>query len=234
MFKRSFDTIASTWFTGLLVFLPLALTLALLNWLFGILNRLVGPDSAVGWFFAALGYSVAGDSPVAYLLGTLILMVAIYLLGLALQLGLKRPLVELLNVTLRRIPLIGSMYDFVDRLVGLLDKKQGTDIRAMSPVWCFFGGEGVAVLALSPNALPIDIEGRSYFAVLVPSAPVPIGGGLLYVPVAWVRPANIGIDKLIEVYVSMGLTPPVAAAAVADALPEPARPGVDTPGSRSP
>jgi len=223
MFKRSLDAILSTWLAGLLVFLPLALTLALLNWMFSAINRLVGPDSAVGWFFSALGYSVSNDSAVPYLLGTLVLLVLIYLLGLALQLGFRRPLMELLNLTLRRIPLIGSLYDFVDKLVGLLDKKQGTDIRAMSPVWCFFGGDGVAVLALAPNAEPIDIEGRSYYAVLVPSAPVPIGGGLLYVPVAWVHPAQIGIDKLIEVYVSMGLTPPVAgkpATAVPEAAPQ--------------
>ena len=42
----------------------------------------------------------------------------------------------------------------------------------------------------------------------MPTAPVPIGGGLLYVPVEWVKPANMGIDKLTEIYVSMGLTPP--------------------------
>jgi len=54
----------------------------------------------------------------------------------------------------------------------------------------------------------VDIDGRRYFAVLVPTAPVPIGGGLLYVPVEWVKPANMGIDKLTEIYVSMGLTPP--------------------------
>ena len=78
----------------------------------------------------------------------------------------------------------------------------------MSAVWCFFGGEGVAVLGLAPSHDPVEIEGRQYFAVLVPTAPVPIGGGLLYVPVEWVKPANMGIDKLTEIYVSMGLTPP--------------------------
>jgi len=28
------------------------------------------------------------------------------------------------------------------------------------------------------------------------------------VPVAWVRPANIGVDTLTGIYVSMGITPP--------------------------
>jgi uncharacterized membrane protein len=30
----------------------------------------------------------------------------------------------------------------------------------------------------------------------------------VYVPVEWVKPANFGIEKLTEIYVSMGLTPP--------------------------
>ncbi len=93
----------------------------------------------------------------------------------------------------------------------MLDRKEGgADIRAMSPVWCFFGGKGVAVLALLPNPAVIDIEGRHYHAVLVPSAPVPVGGGLLYVPVDWVKPADMGIDMFTSIYVSMGITlPPV-------------------------
>jgi uncharacterized membrane protein len=35
------------------------------------------------------------------------------------------------------------------------------------------------------------------------------------VPAAWVKPANIGIDRVISTYVSMGLTPPVATNAAA-------------------
>lgn len=209
--KRGFDSIVATWLAGLVVFLPLALTLAVLGWLIGVLNDYLGPDSMVGGFFLALGYKVAANSPVPYLLGTLVLMAGIYLLGLALRLGLRRPLATFLNVTLKRVPLIGPLYDFTSRFVGLLDQKHG-DIGAMSAVWCFFGGDGVAVLALAPNSEPIDIDGRNYFAVLVPTAPVPIGGGLLYVPVDWVKPANIGIDKLTEIYVSMGLTPPPSTA----------------------
>ena len=207
MFKRSLETIVATWLAGLVVFLPLALTFAVLGWLIGLLNQYAGPGSELGYLFQALGYSVAGNSPMPYLLGTLVLMVLIYLLGLALRLGLKRPLANFLNVTLRRIPLIGSLYDFTNRFVGLLEQKQG-DIGTMSAVWCFFGGDGVAVLGLAPRPDPVDIDGRRYFAVLVPTAPVPIGGGLLYVPVEWVKPANMGIDKLTEIYVSMGLTPP--------------------------
>ncbi|WP_033941305.1 DUF502 domain-containing protein, partial [Pseudomonas aeruginosa] len=99
----------------------------------------------IGRGFAAIGQPLAGDSPLAYLLGTALLLVAIYLLGLGVQLGLKRPLANLFDLTLRRTPLIGNLYNLADRFVGLLDKKQDADIAAMSPVWCFFGGDGAAV-----------------------------------------------------------------------------------------
>ena len=211
MLKRGLESIAGTWLAGLLVLLPLALTLAVLAWAFNLVNRLVGPGSAVGTLFAALGYPFSRHSGLAYLFGTLVLAGAIYLLGVLARSGLQGPLRRLIDRTLRRIPLVGGVYNVADRFVGLLDQQQaGADIGAMSPVWCFFGGEGgAAVLALAPNARPIEIGGRRYFGVLVPTAPVPFGGALIYVPVEWVRPADFGVDKLTAVYVSMGITPPL-------------------------
>ena len=32
------------------------------------------------------------------------------------------------------------------------------------------------------------------------------GGGLLYVPVDWVTPADVGVEGLTSIYVSMGIT----------------------------
>jgi uncharacterized membrane protein len=104
----------------------------------------------------------------------------------------------------------------------MLDRGPRADVAAMQPVWCFFGGEGAAVLALAPNPERMLIDGREYIAVLVPTAPVPVGGALIYVPSDWVRPANIGVDKLSAIYVSMGLNaPPSPRAAVTP--PRPAR-----------
>jgi uncharacterized membrane protein len=206
--KRSIESIATTWLAGLLVLLPVALTLGVLGWLLGLVYRLVGPHTIVGRMFAALGYPFSSNPGLAYLFGTLVLIAGIYLLGLLVQAGLKRPLGWLADRTLRRIPLVSSLYGLADRFVSLLREKKDTDVGAMSPVWCFFGGDGVAVLALAPSAQPVEIEGRFYRAVLVPTAPVPFGGALLYLPVEWVRPASMGVDALTGIYVSMGINPP--------------------------
>lgn len=66
----------------------------------------------------------------------------------------------------------------------------------------------MAVLALLLNPVRVQLEGRACLAVLVPTAQVPIGSGLLYVPAEWVRPAQIGVDTLTSVYIPMGIVAP--------------------------
>ncbi len=65
-----------------------------------------------------------------------------------------------------------------------------------------------ADLVRPQDIMPFVIEsyGRRCIAVLVPTAPVPIGGGLLWVPEAWVTPAAVGVEALTSIYVSMGVT----------------------------
>jgi len=208
MIKRSFESIAETWLAGLLVLLPLALTAAVLAWVVGLVNRFVGPGSVVGRIFAALGYLFSSNPWSRVRVRHPRLDRGRLSAGVGRAIGTEASPGRLTDRTLRRIPLVGSLYNIADRFVGLLDRKEEADIGAMSPVWCFFGGDGVAVLALAPNAQPVEIEGRLYLAVLIPTAPVPFGGALLYVPVSWVRPANIGVETLTATYVSMGITPP--------------------------
>jgi uncharacterized membrane protein len=69
----------------------------------------------------------------------------------------------------------------------------------------------------------VTIGEHSYLGLLVPSAPVPFGGALIYVPSDWVKPAEGGVERLMNVYVSMGVTPPESVLAV------PARPALAKP-----
>ena len=66
MIKRSLESIAGIWLAGLLVLLPVALTLAVLAYAFNLMNRLLGPGSFVGRFFAALARR-AEPSPQGFL-----------------------------------------------------------------------------------------------------------------------------------------------------------------------
>ncbi|HEV7464143.1 MAG TPA: hypothetical protein VGN85_09610 [Methyloceanibacter sp.] len=46
-----------------------------------------------------------------------------------------------------------------------------------------------------PSPEPVMVGEHKYIAVFVPSAPVPIGGALIYVPADWIKPADGGVER---------------------------------------
>ncbi len=201
-------------FTGMLALLPLAATLALLAWATRLAAEWLGPGSAIGAILTYLGLGVASSSPVAaYVIGLIIVLVGVYGVGLLVETGLQRGIDRLLQATMRRIPVVRTIYDVAQRLVGLIGKPKDEGMNSMSPVWLFFGGPPApgqdgptAVLGLRTTHEPVLMGGAPYHGVLVPTAPVPIGGGLLFVPAHWVQPADVGIEGVTSIYVSMGVT----------------------------
>ncbi len=201
--------ITRVFLAGCFALLPLAVTAAAVVWLVSFLADFVGPSSWIGRQLTALGMGVSATSATPYVLGVLVIVFAILLLGLLVESRLGPWFSAGFDSLITRVPLIGSIYDISKRFTSIVDGKEGGNIKSMSPVWCFFGGEpGAAVLALMPSSLPVRIGTESYLGILVPSAPVPIGGALIYVPASWVKPAEGGVEHLMSVYVSMGVTPP--------------------------
>ncbi|HQI28559.1 MAG TPA: DUF502 domain-containing protein, partial [Sedimentisphaerales bacterium] len=129
--------------------------------------------------------------------------------GALVQAGAKNLLQRLLDALLHRIPIIGSVYGTSKQLVGMVDKKGDENLKGMRAVFCFFGGtSGAGVLALLVSPERFHIHGRDYQIVIVPTAPVPVGGGLLFIPADMVQPADVSVEGLMSMYVSMGVTAP--------------------------
>ena len=168
-----------TFLAGFLVLLPLAVTITVIVWVGTFIYAYVGPDSAIGRILISIGFGLS-DSPIAaYALGAVIVVGLIYLLGLGVESRLESRVRHLINSLMQRIPFVGNLYDVTKRFVAIMDRRDQDGLKSMSPVWCFFGGDGGAgVLGLLPMPKPIMIGGERYHVVLVPSAPVPVGGAL--------------------------------------------------------
>ena len=202
-----FRLIARPFIAGLLAVFPLVLTAAIIIWLVDFLYGFLGPDSFLGKGIESIGLTFVSEETLGYLIGAGLVLVMIYLLGVLVEAGMKRRWNLLVDSVIRRVPLVRTIYNASQQLTGMFTRKDQAELKAMSPVMCYFGGEGgTGVLALMPSPEKIHINGHDYNAVLVPSAPVPFGGGLLYVPVDWVRPVDFGVDGLLDVYMSMGVS----------------------------
>lgn len=196
--------------SGVLALLPIMVTVIVTAWLASLVASYAGPGSFLGDLITSLGLNVYGSTTIAYFVGLGIILAIIFVLGLLVESGLRSWVSNSFDWLMTRIPLVSNVYDLSKRFVAIMDRGGDEDsLKSMSPVWCFFGGEGsAAVLALMPSHEPVEIGEHRYVPVLVPSAPVPFGGALIYVPADWVRPAEGGVERLMNVYVSMGVTPP--------------------------
>lgn len=208
--------ITRVFLSGLIAALPLAVTVGVTAWLVSFVTDYIGPGSKIGNLLVSLGLSFGETGYAPYAIGLAIVLGGIYVLGLLVEFELGSLVTGLFEAVIRRIPLVSNLYDLSKRFVSIVDPKGGDNLKSMSPVWCFFGGDGgAATLALMPSSEPIEVGGALYVGVLVPSAPVPFGGALIYVPQSWVKPADIGVEQLMSVYVSMGVTRPTPGAILA-------------------
>lgn len=209
--------LARIFLAGLLAALPLIATAALLLFLGQLIVSWLGPGSMLGRMLRAVGLSVADAPWVGYLLGLAVVLVLVFALGLLVEKGLQRWFHSVVDGLIRRIPGVRTVYDAVRRIVEMVARREDTPLKAMQPVWVRFGGaetteaahtddSGISVLALLSSAEPVLVQGRPCLPVIVPTAPIPIGGGLLFVPAGRVTRADIGMDALSSLYVSMGMT----------------------------
>ncbi len=194
---------------GVFAVLPLVITVAVVIWVVGFLGDILGPGTVVGGQLERLGLTYSDNSLIAYGIGWLVVLGAIFLLGLLVQVGAKRLILGGVDAVVKGVPLLGAVYGTAKQLVGMMEKKEDADLAGMSVVFCRFGKEpGTLFLALLPTPERFRISGTDYHAVIVPTAPVPVGGGLIFVAADSVEPADLSIDALMSIYVSMGVTGP--------------------------
>jgi uncharacterized membrane protein len=187
------------------------ITVAAVLWVAQFLARLLGPDALLGTALKSLGVQFAGETTptLAYVLGWILVLAVILVLGVLVEAGAKRVIHGGIDGLARRVPLLGGVYDTARQLVGMMEKKDSADLRGMRVVFCIFGQEtGAVFLALLPTPEMFKIGDVNYHAVIIPSAPVPMGGSLVFVPASSVRPADVSVDAFMNIYVSMGVTGP--------------------------
>jgi hypothetical protein len=107
-----------TFVAGLLAVLPVVLTVAVIVWVASLVDQFVGPHSAVGKLLVSIGLTIVETRVAAYLISIVFVLCAIYTVGLLVEAGVQRRLQAFIDSGLRRIPLIGSVYDLTHRFAG--------------------------------------------------------------------------------------------------------------------
>lgn len=196
---------------GVVTVLPLVITVAVVMWVGNTISGFLGPNTVLGGLLGRMGFAFSSSESVdtlSYVIGWVLVLALIFGLGVLMELGAKRLIQENLDRIGNRLPMLGGVYGTVRQLVGMMD-KENSDLKGMAVVYCLFGGEsGAMFLALLPTPETFRVGEIDYHAVLIPSAPVPVGGSLIFVPAASVKPAGLSVDAFMSIYVSMGVSGP--------------------------
>ena len=209
LLAKPWQQIVKYFLAGVLAILPLVITVLVVIGVINFLNGLVGPEEFLGQLLGRVGLNFVDNPTVAYIVGWVLVLAVIFLLGVLVEKGLRSMFGRITEAVFRRVPLVGKVYDAAKQVVDLVDKQGDDKMKGMSVVYCSFGSQhGAGVLALLPTGETIPIDGKDHHIILVPQSPVPIGGGLLLVPVESVKPVDMSVDKFMSIYVSMGVTLP--------------------------
>lgn len=209
--KRLATRAVGAFLTGLFFLAPILLTVVVLDWLAGYLTAAVGPESFIGQAIASGGSFVLGgeEAAIAFWAGLAVVLVLIALLGLLVQTRLRRRLEQGFDRFIERVPVLRSVYRPIAQLVRLLGPQSGAgNLEGMRVVAVRFG-EATESLALLVSPELFDVGSQPRQLVLLTTAPVPVGGALLFVPPTSVVPVEgLSVEDFIKFFVSVGTVRP--------------------------
>lgn len=194
--------------TGLVFLAPVILTLGLLQWLGGYLVAALGPGTLIGSVLARGGMFFTADATFAFWAGVGLAAVFVWVIGLIVRTQARAKLEGGLDGLLGGIPVVGQIYRPLAQFVRMMGNSPGGEMSGMAVVSVSFGA-GTEILALLASPQIYDFGKGPRQLVLIPTAPVPVGGAMMFVATDQVqRVPQLGVDDLAKFYVSMGTIAP--------------------------
>lgn len=198
--KQQLRKIAGTFFTGLLAVLPILVTVALVMWLIGAAEAVLG--GLLG-FLLPRGLYLPG-------MGLLVAIVLIYLVGLGMKGLFVQQAFGWLESALNRIPLVKTVYGAVRDLTGFMSNKRERKF-------------GQVVMVQMPN-LPIRLVGfvtvddlveagiagcdtGGCVAVYLPMS-YQIGGYTVMLPRQYLTPLDMSFEEAMRFVITAGMSRP--------------------------
>jgi uncharacterized membrane protein len=195
--------------SGLLVIVPLVITLGVLNWIIGTLDQTLWllPTEWTDWLNA---HRVRG-------LGVLLTLAILLLVGAVASNFVGKRLLGWGDALVRRIPVVRSIYSSVKQVSDTLFSENGNAFRtAVLIQWPREGSWTIAFVTGTPgNEVREQLGGGEYLGVYVPTTPNPTGGYFVMLRRSDCIELKMSVDDALKYIVSMGVVVPGGPATLA-------------------
>ena len=188
--------------TGLLIWIPLAITFMVLAWIIGTLDAILLWLPVEHQPSRYIGFDIPGVGVVASLL-------IIFFTGLIAANVLGQKLVRLWEALLARIPVVKSIYYSVKQVSDTLFSSSGQAFRkALLVQYPREGAWTIAFLTGQPGGDAANHLRGDYVSVYVPTTPNPTSGFFLMMPREDVIELDMSVDEALKYIISMGVVAP--------------------------
>ena len=188
--------------TGLLIWIPLAITFMVLAWIVGTLDAILLWLPTEHQPSRYIGFNIPGVGVVASLL-------IIFFTGLIAANVLGQKLVRLWEALLSRIPVVKSIYYSVKQVSDTLFSSSGQAFRkALLVQYPREGAWTIAFLTGQPGGDAANHLHGDYVSVYVPTTPNPTSGFFLMMPREDVIELDMSVDEALKHIISMGVVSP--------------------------
>jgi uncharacterized membrane protein len=188
--------------TGLLIWVPLVITLWVLDLIVGTMDRSLELLPAALHPQNLFGFRIPG-------LGALLTVLVVLLTGLAGSNIIGQRAVILWERMLSRIPFVKSIYNSVKQVSDTLFAPSGQAFRkALLVEWPRQGVWTIAFLTGKPGGDVAQHLPPDCVSVYVPTTPNPTGGYFVIVPRASVVELEMTVDEALKYIISMGVVAP--------------------------
>lgn len=203
--------------TGLLIWVPLAITLWVLNLIIGTMDQSLRLLPFEWQPQQLLGFNIPG-------LGVVLTVLVVFVTGLFTRNIIGQRLLNVWERLLGRIPIVRTIYSSVKQVSDTILSPNGQAFRkALMVQYPRAGAWTIAFQTGAPAAEVRRLVDQEMVSVYVPTTPNPTSGFFLMIPRSEVIELAMSVDEALKYVVSMGVVGPPdrgareAAAAVAQA-----------------
>jgi uncharacterized membrane protein len=190
--------------TGLLIWIPLGITLLVLNWLIGTLDQSLGLLPSELQPKILWGVHIPG-------FGALLTVLVVFLTGLLATNFIGERLVRFWEGVLARIPVVKSIYYGVKQVSDTILADTGLAFRKVLLIqYPRTGSWTIAFQTGKPGGDVVNHLRGDYVSVYVPTTPNPTSGFFLMMPRSEVVELDMTVDEALKYVISMGVVAPMA------------------------
>ncbi len=187
---------------GLLVWLPLGVTVLVIRLLVNFMDRVLVLVPPAYRPEAVLGFEIPG-------LGVVLSVAIVLLTGAVVASFFGRRLVALWESVLARIPFVRTIYSGVKQVTETIVSDQNRSFRQVLLVE--YPRKGLWTLAFHTGSEVREVcdkTGRELINIFVPTTPNPTSGFFIMIPREEVIPLSMTIDEAVKMIVSLGVIVP--------------------------